>query len=116
MDTKRLLRLAAGPLLPGAVCAGPKRGSAPPRLPGSAGRCSGWRGRLCTETLNRQGFFRPQAVQAILERHVARRGDESRPLWALLAFTLWYDAHVASPAAQPPSVDAPFAPVPSLTA
>jgi hypothetical protein len=40
-------------------------------------------------------------VTALLERHVARRDDLSRPLWALIAFGLWHDAHVAEPLARP---------------
>ena len=30
----------------------------------------------------------------LLDDHVARRSDNSRLLWGLLAFTLWYERHV----------------------
>jgi asparagine synthase (glutamine-hydrolysing) len=49
---------------------------------------------LSADTLTRQGFFRPQAVTRLLDDHVARRQDNSRQLWGLLAFTLWYEHHV----------------------
>ena len=33
-------------------------------------------------------------VTRLLDEHVARRQDNSRLLWGLLAFTLWYEHHV----------------------
>jgi hypothetical protein len=30
----------------------------------------------------------------VLDEHVAGRQDNSRQLWGLLAFTLWYERHV----------------------
>ena len=49
---------------------------------------------LAPATLRRQGFLRPEAVTAVLDRHVAGQEDLSRQLWGLLAFTLWYERHV----------------------
>jgi len=94
------LRAAAEPLLPASIVRGPKRGFCAP--------AAAWlRGPLLPlatdvlagETLRRQGCFRPEAVHAVLERHTARREDASRQLWALIAFTLWHDAHVTAPTA-----------------
>ena len=48
---------------------------------------------LSRDTLARQGFFRADAVTALIDRHVARREDLSRQLWGLLAFTLWFDRY-----------------------
>lgn len=114
--TKRLLRAAAEPLLPASVVRGAKRGFCAPAAAWLRGPLHGLaRDVLCTETLRRQGIFRPEAVQATLERHVARRADESRRLWALMAFTLWYDTHVVTPAALAASVPAPLPPLASLS-
>ena len=49
---------------------------------------------LAPEVLRRQGFFAPEVVAGLFERHVARKEDLSRQLWGLLAFTLWYEGHV----------------------
>jgi asparagine synthase (glutamine-hydrolysing) len=114
-QTKRVLRRAARPLLPAAVVRQPKRGfCAPaaawlrgPLLPFASDVLSG-------ETLRRQGYFRAEAVHAILARHVSRREDLSRPLWALIAFTLWHDAHLAAP--RPAAVPAPpVQPMPAVS-
>ena len=45
-------------------------------------------------------------MTALLDRHVARREDVSRPLWALIAFGLWHDAHVTAAVPRPVSVEA----------
>jgi Asparagine synthase len=49
---------------------------------------------LAPSALRRQGFFAPEVVTRLLDRHVARKEDLSRQLWGLLAFTLWYEGHV----------------------
>ena len=49
---------------------------------------------LSAGTLQRQGFFRPEAVTRPIDEHVAGREDRSRQLWGLLAFTLWHERHV----------------------
>ena len=49
---------------------------------------------LSADTLRRQGFFQPEAVTNLIDRHVAGREDLSRQLWGLLAFTLWHERHV----------------------
>jgi Asparagine synthase len=44
--------------------------------------------------LTRQGYFRPEVVERVLDAHVSGREDLSRQLWGLLAFTLWHEHHV----------------------
>lgn len=98
MQTKRLLRLAAAPLLPREIVDGPKRGFVPPAAAWLRGELEPVaRDILGDETLRRQGILRPEAVTALLDRHVARREDLSRPIWALMALTLWRDAVLAAP-------------------
>lgn len=100
LETKRLLRAALAPLLPDAIVHGPKKGFVAPAAAWLRGPLEPLaRDVLSPETLRRQGFLAPRSVQALLERHCAREEDLSRPLWALIAFGLWVDAHGAHPAA-----------------
>jgi len=92
---KVLLRKAVAPLLPRSVVQGRKRGFSIPAaawLRGDLERFA--RETLSSATLERQGFFRPQAVERLIDVHVARKEDLSRQLWGLLAFTLWHERHV----------------------
>jgi asparagine synthase (glutamine-hydrolysing) len=36
------------------------------------------------------GYFRPQTVRSMLERHTAGDDSETKPLWALFMFELWH--------------------------
>jgi hypothetical protein len=44
---------------------------------------------LAPETLQRQGWFAPSAVEALKAEHLARRRNNSTALWALMMFQLW---------------------------
>jgi asparagine synthase (glutamine-hydrolysing) len=105
LQTKAILRDAAAPLLPAEIVRGPKRGFVAPAAAWLRGPLRELAADVLSEaTLRRQGFLRPAAVQALLARHVAREEDLARPLWALMAFTLWHDAVSANgPVASPPS-------------
>jgi len=95
LSKKVLLRKAAEPLLPREVVHGRKRGFSIPAAAWLRGDLAPLaRSTLSPETLRRQGFFRPQPVTRLLDDHVAGRVDNSRQLWGLLAFTLWYERHV----------------------
>jgi asparagine synthase (glutamine-hydrolysing) len=95
LSKKVLLRQAAAPLLPREIVHGKKRGFSIPAAAWLRGELVPFaRETLAAETLQRQGFFRPDPVRRLLDTHVAGREDLSRQLWGLLAFTLWYDRHV----------------------
>src|SRR3954449_2820195 len=95
LSKKVLLRRAAAPLLPDAVVHGRKRGFSIPAAAWLRGELEPFaRETLAATTLERQGFFRPEAVARVLNTHLARKEDLSRQLWGLLAFTLWYERHV----------------------
>lgn len=105
-ETKRVLRAAAAPLLPRELVRGPKRGFCTP--------VSAWlrgpleplaRDLLHPERIARQGWFAPGPVSALLERHLARREDLGRPLWALIAFGLWHDAWATAPPSRLPHAE-----------
>ena len=104
LQTKPLLRAAAAPLLPAAIVRGPKRGFCAPAAAWLRGPLLPLaRELLAPARIRAQGFFEPAAVSALLERHLARREDVSRPLWALIAFGLWHDAHATAPATPLPA-------------
>jgi asparagine synthase (glutamine-hydrolysing) len=92
---KRLLRKAATPLLPRRIVYGRKRGFSIPAAAWLRGELEPFaRDVLSAETLRRQGYFRPEVVERVLDRHVAGEEDLSRQLWGLLALTLWHERHV----------------------
>jgi asparagine synthase (glutamine-hydrolysing) len=51
---------------------------------------------LSPEALRRGGVLDPAPVQRLLDEHVARREDHSRPLWGLLSFALWQERCASS--------------------
>ena len=92
---KVLLRKAVAPLVPDRIVRGKKRGFSIPAAAWLRGELEPFaRDTLNAETLHRQGFFRPEAVRKLVDRHVAGEEDLSRQLWGLLAFTLWHEHHV----------------------
>jgi asparagine synthase (glutamine-hydrolysing) len=92
---KVLLRKAVAPLVPERIVRGRKRGFSIPAAAWLRGELEPFaRDTLGADTLHRQGFFRPEAVTRLLDRHVSGQEDLSRQLWSLLAFTLWYEHHV----------------------
>ena len=92
---KVLLRQAAAPLLPRRIVYGRKRGFSIPAAAWLRGELEPFaRDVLAPDTLRRQGFFRPEPVERMIDRHVAGEEDLSRQLWGLLAFTLWHEHHV----------------------
>jgi len=99
LETKRVLRAAAAPLLPAPIARGAKRGFSAPTAAWLRGPLLPLvRDVLSASTLDRQGYLDPVAVGGLLDAHVRRRADHSRPLWALLALTLWHDAiHAFAP-------------------
>jgi asparagine synthase (glutamine-hydrolysing) len=104
LSKKILLRRAAEPLLPREVVHGKKRGFSIPAAAWLRGELEPFaREVLAPEVLRRQGFFAPEVVGRLLDRHVARREDLSRQLWGLIAFTLWYEGHVEREPGPPPS-------------
>jgi asparagine synthase (glutamine-hydrolysing) len=92
---KVLLRKAVAPLVPDEIVKGKKRGFSIPAAAWLRGELEPFaRETLSADTLQRQGFFRPEAVMQLIDRHVAGDEDLSRQLWGLLAFTLWHERHV----------------------
>jgi asparagine synthase (glutamine-hydrolysing) len=92
---KVLLRKAVAPLLPPEIVRGKKRGFSIPAAAWLRGELEPFaRDTLSRDTVRRQGYFRPEAVERLIDRHVDGKEDLSRQLWGLLAFTLWHERHV----------------------
>ena len=92
---KRLLRRAVEPLLPREILDAPKRGFSAP--------VGAWlrdelqpftRDVLSAASIERQGFFRPEVVTRLIDDHAAGTHDNSRKIWSLLTFSLWFDRYV----------------------
>jgi asparagine synthase (glutamine-hydrolysing) len=91
---KRLLRLAATPLLPREILEGKKRGFVIPLAAWLRSDLEPFaRQVLSPENVRKQGFFHPNAVNRLIDDHIARREDNSRKLWSLLTFSLWYERY-----------------------
>jgi asparagine synthase (glutamine-hydrolysing) len=97
---KRLLRQAVAPLLPREIIRGRKQGFSIPVAAWLRGDLESFaRDVLSTQTLERQGYFRPETVTRVLDDHTSGREDLSRQIWGLLSFTLWFDRYAREPAA-----------------
>jgi asparagine synthase (glutamine-hydrolysing) len=53
---------------------------------------------LSSRSLSR-GYFRPEAVQALVNEHVTRRADRTSHIWGLLMLELWFRELVDAPIA-----------------
>jgi asparagine synthase (glutamine-hydrolysing) len=90
------------PLVPKEIVQGKKQGFSIPAAAWLRGELEPFaREVLSPEALRRQGYFRPEAVSAMIDTHVSRREDLSRQLWGLLTFTLWHERWVEAPAGEP---------------
>jgi asparagine synthase (glutamine-hydrolysing) len=93
--TKGLFREAMAPLLPMEVLKYPKRGLNLPLSTWLRGELSGWmKALLSAERIERRGYFRPEAVESLIEEHRAGRQDHSLFLWALIVLEEWHCLYV----------------------
>ncbi|MFL5776116.1 MAG: asparagine synthase (glutamine-hydrolyzing) [Chloroflexota bacterium] len=101
LETKRLLRIALGTVLPREVASGKKHGFSIPLAAWLRGPLLPLvRDVLSPDEVRRQGFFEPRFVRTIVDEHAAGRADRSRPIWNLLTFALWYEANAAGRAGE----------------
>jgi asparagine synthase (glutamine-hydrolysing) len=49
---------------------------------------------LGPERISDTGLFRPEAVQALVEEHLAGRVDHGRALWGLLNYMMWLELYI----------------------
>jgi len=106
MEKKILLRDAVRTWLPDEILDRPKMGFAVPLADWFRHELRGYATDVLLDprTLDR-GYFRPEAVRGLIERHVGGLEDCSPKLWALLVAELWHrefvDVAAAVPAAAP---------------
>jgi asparagine synthase (glutamine-hydrolysing) len=93
-DKKRLLRQAVEPLLPREVTHGRKQGFSIPAAAWLRGELEPFaREVLSPARMREQGWFDPDVVTGIVDRHVSGREDLSRQIWGMMAFSLWHDRY-----------------------
>jgi asparagine synthase (glutamine-hydrolysing) len=49
--------------------------------------------------ISETGLFRPEAVNSVIEEHLASRRDHGRALWGLMNFMVWHELYIAKPSA-----------------
>jgi asparagine synthase (glutamine-hydrolysing) len=98
---KHMLRKAVEPWLPAGALDRPKQGFQMPLAEWFAGDFGRFVQQLWRESAARDaGLLEPAAVEAVIDDHVLGRRDESRFLFALSMFTLWWDrCRVTAPSA-----------------
>ncbi len=94
-QTKRILRLATGQLLPERILKKPKEGFSIPLKHWLRGPLRPLMlDLLAGDGLRRRGYFEPATVDHWVTEHLAQRANHSHRLWALMVFELWA-RHVA---------------------
>jgi asparagine synthase (glutamine-hydrolysing) len=88
---KRILREAFPELLPPSVTRRPKMGFGVPLEHWFRGELTAYvRAILLDPRSLGRGYFRPQAVERLIDEHAAGHFDHSHRLWALLFLELWH--------------------------
>jgi len=92
-ESKYILKQAFKDLLPREILHRGKMGFGVPVAQWLRGQLSGYlRDTLLSDRATRRGYFRPERVQEMVERHCAGRENFADELWALLCFELWAQA------------------------
>jgi asparagine synthase (glutamine-hydrolysing) len=99
-ERKAILRDALRGWIPDQILDGPKRGFGMPMA------AQWFRGELREQTTElltdsraaSRGYFRPDTMHGLLDRHLAGREENSAKLWTLMMFELWHREFVDDPA------------------
>ncbi|MCC6905943.1 MAG: asparagine synthetase B, partial [Anaerolineae bacterium] len=91
LRTKYILRRAVEGVLPEQIWKRGKKGFNVPVARWIAGPLREMaQDMLHPDRLQREGFFQPEAVQVLLNDHLAHRRDARKLLWTLLTFQMWH--------------------------
>jgi asparagine synthase (glutamine-hydrolysing) len=52
------------------------------------------RGTLLSEKSLARGYFKPEVIKNLIERHLSAKEDVSTPIWTLLMLELWFDRFI----------------------
>jgi len=99
-EKKWILREALRPWLPGDLLDRPKQGFSVPLSSWLRGDLREWSRDVLLDpaTLSR-GYFRPEAINGLLQRHSAGVDAEDHRIWSLLVLELWHREYIDRPAA-----------------
>jgi len=106
---KVALRRAMKGWLPDEILTAPKRGFQPPIADWFRGELRGYARELLLDrrSLDR-GYFRPEALAALLDEHAAGVADHAQGIWTLLVLELWHREFIDhAPTAAPPRLRSP---------
>jgi asparagine synthase (glutamine-hydrolysing) len=93
--TKGLFRRAMAPYLPPFVLKAPKQGLNLPIALWFRGELREWMTSLLSPaSIMKRGYFRPEAVQQLVNEHLRGWRDHSLILWALVVLEIWYQLYV----------------------
>jgi asparagine synthase (glutamine-hydrolysing) len=102
-EGKQALRRAFADLLPPEVAVRGKRGFGVPLAAWFRGELRGLARELLLDDRARgRGWFRPDAVERLLDEHEGGRADHGHRLWTLAMLELWLRTHVEAAAAVRP--------------
>jgi asparagine synthase (glutamine-hydrolysing) len=91
--------------VPDEILDAPKRGFQPPLADWFRGDLRAYaRDALLAPEARERGYFRPERVEQLLDRHAQGVADNSQAIWSLLMFEVWHREVVDAPAASPVSV------------
>lgn len=98
MTTKYILKKAVGPLLPKGVASRSKKGFSIPVAKWLKGPLKEMMlDILDKERIRREGFFRPEEVQYLVNNHLSGRFDNRKKLWTLMMFEMWLEKWLNNP-------------------
>jgi len=95
LKTKYLLKKAASGILPHSILRRQKKGFGIP--------ISRWLTKelkelmleyLSEERIRRHGFFKYGTIKRLMEDHLAKKVDNRKLLWSLLAFQIWHERFI----------------------
>lgn len=103
---KRILRTLAARLLPPEIVSRPKAGFGVPLEHWLRGPMQDFaRAILLDPVALRRGYFRPEAVAALVDDHVTARANNHSRIWLLLVLEIWHRLFVdARPSPAPPAL------------
>lgn len=96
---KYVHKLAVRTLVPEDLLSRPKEGFVQPIYSWMRGGLRPWvESTLSPGRLAAHGFFRPEAIDHLMQSHFAGVADNSSQLWNVLCFQIWYEAVVSGQA------------------
>ncbi len=94
--TKAVVKRAARGLVPDAITSRPKKGFGIPVAKWLLSELRPLAERLLDpDRISSQGLFNPWEVRRLLQEHLARRADNRKKLWTLMAFQLWWESYAS---------------------